>query len=210
MAAGSSLEDVKFIDQRTKDIVFGFIKQVQSLFADDNAYNIIPSLVIHWCLLYFHIKEQFDPQNCSKSFFKLSDNNSVASQMRHGCDGVALLKKVVSEGVHRWRFKLTEHNGSYAYIGVFKAKQQPKWDQHIGRDTYYTGKSYAWSIYSANKGPGDVRHWIKFGEKPNTGDVIEMTLDLNKFELKYSVEGKDYGAAFQNIEKTAQIAGLNR
>ena len=205
MATTPSLEDVKFIDQRTKDITFGYIRQVQSLFPEDHVYFTIPALVIHWCLLYYHIKEQFDPENCS-DFFKLSNNNSVASQIQDHTEGVALLSKVVSSGIHRWRFKLNEYNDSFAYIGVFKAQHKPKWNQDIGSGTYYTGKCYAWSIFSANKGPGDSGDWDKFGEKIKIGDIIEMTLDLNKFELKYNIKGKDYGAAFKNIEQTSYRA----
>ncbi len=44
------------IRQKDKDIVNGFIKEVQTLFPEDNPYYIIADLIKHLCLLYFHHK----------------------------------------------------------------------------------------------------------------------------------------------------------
>ena len=43
----------------------------------------------------------------------------------------------------------------------------------------------------------------KYGErKCLSGDVIDMILDLEKLELSYIVNGKNFGVAFTEIEKT--------
>ena len=51
------LKTVKRIGQKDKDIVYGYIKLIQSLFSDikDNPYYIINQLVQDICLLYFHV-----------------------------------------------------------------------------------------------------------------------------------------------------------
>ena len=42
------------IRQKDKDIVAGYIKEIQCLFPTDNPYYIIATLIKHLCLLYFH------------------------------------------------------------------------------------------------------------------------------------------------------------
>ena len=56
----SSLNTTKLADQRTKDIVNGFIKQYQKLLSKNNIYHYnIPSLIQNLCLNYYWIKEYF-------------------------------------------------------------------------------------------------------------------------------------------------------
>ena len=45
------------MDQANKDIVFGYLRNIQMLIPSDSVYYTIPTLVWHWCLLYFHHKE---------------------------------------------------------------------------------------------------------------------------------------------------------
>ena len=42
------------VRQKDKDIVNGFVKEVQILFPKNNPYYNIPDLIKHLCLLYFH------------------------------------------------------------------------------------------------------------------------------------------------------------
>ena len=48
------IKSVSKIPQRYKDIVFGFIKEAQSLFPDNNSFFNIVDLIIHLILLYYH------------------------------------------------------------------------------------------------------------------------------------------------------------
>ena len=48
-------KQVKRINQRNKDIVYGYIKQFQQLFPEDNPYYTIVQLIQDICLLYFTI-----------------------------------------------------------------------------------------------------------------------------------------------------------
>ena len=49
------LKKVSTISQRHKDIVFGYINQVQSVFPDENSYFNIVSLIQHLILLYYYM-----------------------------------------------------------------------------------------------------------------------------------------------------------
>ena len=49
------LKKVQKISQREKDIVYGYIKQIQTIFPwKENSYYIIAQLIQDLCLLYFH------------------------------------------------------------------------------------------------------------------------------------------------------------
>ena len=52
--AQTDFKKVKNFRQRDKDIVYGFIKEIQSVFPKDNSYYNIHDLIKHLCLLYFH------------------------------------------------------------------------------------------------------------------------------------------------------------
>ena len=56
----SSIITAKYADQRTKNIVYGFIKQCQQLLNKNNIYHYnIPSSIQNLCLNYFWICEYF-------------------------------------------------------------------------------------------------------------------------------------------------------
>ena len=53
--AAADLRRVKHIAQKDKDIVYGYMKRMQSMFPDDMSYYTIGQLIQDLCLLYFHI-----------------------------------------------------------------------------------------------------------------------------------------------------------
>ena len=52
--AQADFKKVKNFRQRDKDIVYGFIKEIQCLFPKDDSYYNIHDLIKYLCLLYFH------------------------------------------------------------------------------------------------------------------------------------------------------------
>ena len=52
---GADFKPIASIDQKYVDIVFGYVRSIQSLFpVDDNPYYVIAQLIKHLCLLYYH------------------------------------------------------------------------------------------------------------------------------------------------------------
>ena len=152
MAVVNSFEDVKFIRQHYKDIVFGFIRKCQSLLPTDNIYYTIPSLVSHWCLLYFYIKEHFDPDCCGSNIV-LSENNTIAT-IQHQNESVVMLRNIVESGVHRWKFQLIVYHGYMTVIGIFKTKKTAKLNNQLCFN-HYRGKAYGFEMQGANTIYGD-------------------------------------------------------
>ena len=204
-----SLEDVKGVKQESKDIVFGFVRRVQETMPDDNVYYIIPTLIIHWCILYFHEQETFDPDNCCQ-YFKLSmDNTLVTNKWKCRGGSAYLSERVKEKGIHKWRFQVFPLSKWTMTIGVWKTK----YPINTG-STYFifTGdtKSYGWIITTKKITAGDDISKKMYGkEKCVKGDIIDMILDLDKKELRYIRNGEDYGVAFENIEDTEYIAAID-
>ena len=92
------------IDQTVKDLVKGYLNTIRLTLPLDNIYFDIPSLVYHWCLLYFWINEIFDSDACG-SYFKLNDDKTKVTTMEDE-DGIIFLRNIVYNGIHRWKFKL--------------------------------------------------------------------------------------------------------
>jgi len=76
-----NFDDVKRIKQRTKDIVFGYIRKSQQLLPDTTTYYNIPDLAYHLCLLFYwpkYIKCKFRQSECKPNQW-LFDQNSIMS-----------------------------------------------------------------------------------------------------------------------------------
>ena len=211
------LKDVKSVDTQTKMTVNGYIRQAQSLFPEDNIYYTIPALVIHWIILFFYANEQFDPNQCHQDF-KLSSNNTIVTCIKNGSKSI-LLTQTVSKGIHKWKFKLVTiycvSTPYYLSIGAWKAKYI------LDRNTFLfgdrrskkgEGKVYAWNIGQGFTTNGEEdsynRNYAK-GRRSIEGDIIEMVLDLNKLEIRFILNDKDQGVAFEDIEKTDYKAAVD-
>ena len=204
--AAASLEDVKNIDQKTKDAIYGYIKQVQALFPSDNIYYTIPELVIYWCLLYYNQPERFDPKNCSHKF-TLTEDNTVATQSDAG-SMLLLLTNRHKTGIHEWKFKLVNKNHSTKIIGIFKTKYDA--DLATNLREVGKGKAYGWNLCTKQLTEGErYLEEPRYGEVCDNGDVITMILDLEALQLKYIVNGKDFGVAFDKIEATEYKATVS-
>ena len=121
----------------------------------------------------------------------------------------AYLKQEVSNGVHHWIFK------------IVSLKHYDYYTHHIGiRGTNSTGNALqyfmrgnpAYSFCCSQGrllGPKGQLTNANYGIKCKSGDIVEMFCDFNEMTLRYSVNGKDYGIAFENIQKCAYKAAIN-
>ena len=195
----SALANVKDIDIETKNCIFGYVRKIQEALPTDNIYYTIPSLVIHWILLYYHIQEKFDPNNCGK-MCSLSESGSILTKTNDNYD-IALLSKTVSTGTHRWKFKIDNINpANYTFvIGVW----------NIGYDADCNNSMFSKAaknkLYGWNSAGGQItrgRSYFKsYGKPHKKGDIIEMILNLYKLELGYTLNGEDYGVCWSNIDE---------
>ena len=72
-------------DQRTTDIVTGYIRQCQKLLSNDNVYYNIPSLVTYLCLNFYWIREYFTDHG---EMIQLNKDKNIAKQHKYGYGNV--------------------------------------------------------------------------------------------------------------------------
>ena len=78
------------------------------------------------------------------------------------------------------------------------------------REFYQYANEYEWNITNETEFVLAMITWIEddnYGADCNTNGVIMMTLDLNKLSLSYSINGCDYGKAF-DVENTQYRAAI--
>mmetsp|Transcript_58636 Transcript_58636/g.93227 ORF Transcript_58636/g.93227 Transcript_58636/m.93227 type:complete len:221 (+) Transcript_58636:28-690(+) len=203
----ANLEKVKSIEQQSKDLVFGFVRSEESLVS----HCVIPTLVIHFCLLYWYEAERFDEEH-RYSDYKLSMHHTLLSKAESSNRGCVYLTKVAYRGVHSWTFQIVQMDTSRftISIGVYKYPQYERDTSLPIRADKFAGRAYGWIVSGRRKFRGDsdeLQTWAPCACKE--GDVVSMILDLHKFELRFKVNDTSYGAAYQHIENTSYLAAVS-
>ena len=156
---------------------------------------------------YYHeSKDRFDPTLRSKYIDII---NSTACQIFGADEGTksAFLSNIVSQGIHQWRFKFVstrKRRPGYGtmYIGILNNKiDATKYLNslcypHEWAPSQLTGTAYGVNISRGQLRGDKKREKQKYCEPCNNDDIIDMYLDFKSMELRYCVNGKDYGKAF--------------
>ena len=199
----ASLENVKYIDANAKDLVNGYLKQINQNSHDNHSlHSNIPPLIYCWCLLYYFINESFDLEN-SHNNYQIQNDDSIIRKRRDGRTGCAYLTNIVKSGIHSWKFKINAHYRYSITFGVWKMMNERD-NSRLVQNTI-PGQSYAWIANVAKKSIGQG-NWDPYGSTIIQGDIVEMILDLKDFTLRYRRNDEDFGIAFQNPEKTEYTA----
>ena len=118
--ADFSFRKLKRVKQTDKDIVYGYIKGMQSLFSEDNPYYTIVQLIQDLCLLYFHkiMETKILTDDEQEKLIKMVENHT--DNKFNGC--WKLLFRATRDGFKRDDFfsKCNEKNNT---ICVIKTKQ---------------------------------------------------------------------------------------
>ena len=193
-----NLENVKKADKKSRQLIFGFVREAQELLPDDTYYNI-PELISHICLVYYFLMDFFDPKLMHKSIEYAEEGNKYCVVKNDSEWRSAYLSNVVSSGKHRWQFKI-EGNGC-PEIGIAH-EEVTEYDlkYKICFTQEGTGYSYITADAQLTNDEGNVDRHSEYGKKCGKGDVIDMFVDFNANTISYHVNGKDYGIAFKNIK----------
>ena len=112
-------------------------------------------------------------------------------------NGTAFIKHVVSTGLFRWTFKIENivEPGKYWTDFVIGIIDSTKDLSHI------SNRFFCWKDekrFNASQGEiiADHHESGRYGIVCKTNDVIEMELNMNELYVKYIINGKDYGKAF--------------
>eukprot|EP01083_Nonionella_stella_P136182 414241_1 len=203
---------IKDANRKSTHVVDGYIRILQRSLSSHSLYHdSTPQIINHICLCFYYQYDEFD-ETCIAGCLTLLGNTLTHSAS--SVQGSALLKNVISEGQHHWRFKLGRCS-NWTLIGLWKPKNKSK--RALDLNTYFTdgGESYGYAYISCNgrlasldsgDWAGNSREYGPF--KPKEGDTVEMCVNFDTLELRYIVNGQDFGVAFK-IEKTEYRAAVN-
>ena len=193
------------VSRRSEYSVFGYIRDIQYKLPQDIAYFNIPVSIYQICTLYFHRFERWDP-NKKDSTYEIIDDYTLHQTM-YGW-GSAFLTNIVEVGKHDWIFKLTEYPAhKNVCIGIVKMNKDKPTKSFLGCEP---GTVYSFLANFALTNDHSARDiWeTSYGEICKSGDEIGMHLDLNKLTLSFSINGKDFGKAY-DVDKCQYKAAIN-
>ena len=212
----ASFERLKMVPDESKFVVHGFIRNVEELLSQDKGNNIVPDLVINLCILFYAMADRFDPK-CIGPLMKLDEKTQCITQTNCNSNS-AFLTNIFESGLHHWRFKINKcYKNSFwsQTLGIWKIKSND--NEFLPLNHYFTAhpdRTYGFAnncgrLISRQTGLSyegdDVRD---YGIKTNAGDIIDMYCDMNALELRFTINGKDYGKAF-DIEPGKYRAVIN-
>ena len=167
-------------------IVEGFMRSIEV-----GTRNEIPVDIINLCFKYYHIGKGFDSNNLGSQH--ILNGNIIAPTGKNKCWSTVLLKNTVSDGKHKWKFKICQE-ASLTLIGICDATvpYQSQRDKCI----YHYGYGYqvrcGW-IY------GGIRESAAYGISCNLDDTVTLHLDMDKCTVGFSINEKHQGIAFENV-----------
>ena len=215
-----NFEQTKHINPKIKNLVFGFIRNVQPLLPQNNVYYNIPEIVFHGTLLFYNPMDEWDKKYVGKGD-TLKGNSITHNTLSHSSSFGSIIAS--DSGEYHWKFRLQNIGEQSVYwsvvIGIWKVKSNDEPPIH----TYFTSSGYKNNeltykcgyAYNVNMGTlvdnrgENAKHGGPYGVKCKSGDIVSMTLNFTDLTLKYNVNGKDMGIAFKNIENTKYRAALS-
>mmetsp|Transcript_38880 Transcript_38880/g.34442 ORF Transcript_38880/g.34442 Transcript_38880/m.34442 type:complete len:241 (-) Transcript_38880:133-855(-) len=200
------------IDERTKDIVNGYTKNVQLILPQrSNPYFNIPSAVYGMITIYYHQTEHFSSHGSYITLNQFKDTiKHVSSDQASTVYGkVSVTKQDI--GKHIWKFKIIEPNVSAILTIGIDSSSEPilnrKFFTSYNPNTYYGYQCYANG--HANTG-AKVANWkYPFAPERKYGQIysdkqneirMELFIDNKGGKLQYYVNNEDQGVAFEDIE----------
>ena len=198
MSTQPSLEVAKYVDQRTKDVVTGYLKEVQMLLPSDNVYFTIPDLIYYWIMLYCYQWEflqqngdgiELSPER-TKAKVKFEPKSDYAAIV-HG--NVVINEETItypgSKYVCVWEIKVIQFAKNKTFsieIGLTNTQ-----DNHKYYGFAHDGTIIASGIYMRYSST----HWEQ-------GDIIKMKLNMvkdtngTKGTVEFFINNVSHGSAF--------------
>ena len=178
---------IKSINQWEKDLVIGYTKEAQKLVKP----NQIPIAISYLCLVHYY---EYD-------YFVFAANKINEIHINHKKDTVTVIDDDVGSRyvygimsisdeipvIYGWTFKLLNKGkeiDNYFAIGISN-EADPEHD-------YYR-------IFSEGQ-KDSLDSLTEYAQQLNNGDVITMEVNVNNGEMRYYVNDKDLGVAFENID----------
>ena len=206
------LSKLKHIPSRNKNLIFGYVKDNWEKI---NKSKIIPEMIKYMFLIYFNIDIDTFDKNMTNDAFEILGNDSMISLPSHlydlflgsGANIDSYLSNVIltqNGGIHAWKFRQNAVNWNDS-IGISKISSLNLVGD-LDKDGQYCFM-LSGNLLESREG---LRDYIceAYGEAYKTNSIIEMILDCNNKSLRWIINNKDYGKAF-DIEDGSYRAAVS-
>ena len=184
--------------------VDGYIHEHQTYTRRTSSFYNIPQLINYLVTCYYNASDSWNQKQIAKNMKII--RNCVMSTVTT-THGNAFLTNVIEEDKYMWKFRINTMP-SLLTIGIWNLQSQ-----YPGTGKYYDMKiknfTYCFDadlgLVEKNKN-NNVYDYRAYGVDCTDGDIIKMILNMNDLTLSYAINGKNYGVAFTNIDKTSYKA----
>lgn len=194
-------EKIKLVDQKTKDLVAGFIRNSEQEF-NENA--IIPSSITTICTLFYYLGEFF--ADCGKNMVIENEMKILKiAAPRHwkvvrntGYGNVNINNEY--NCIYSWTLKLVALDSFNTYIGIDSSDKEYIDDNFSSgqNNTYYLITSRGVKSYQVSK--VDETHGSgSYGREMEAGDVIKMEINTKDTTMEVWINNQSQGIAFKDI-----------
>ena len=189
----------RFVEERTKLIIFGFIRKEQEILTKlhpNNPFYIIAQLIIHHIIYYYN-----DPEYFSKTgdHAEISDDKLSVTVKKRGyvtCYGNNIIPSTCKM-IHCWKFHVEQPGFNCCGIGIDEAPGICT-DSDFYKQTDKTYYAFENSARKYSNSDSDEYHIGEdYGASYCVNSTIEMILNLIDGTLSYSVNGIDHGICFK-------------
>ena len=180
------------VKSRNKSTINGYIREIEGKsFSNHSFYRNIPMIINYLCMKYYHqSKDRFHPELHGKDVTVINEN-VIKQKSTGGSIQSAFLSNIVTDGIHHWTFKMGK---VVHFLGICSNKDISKHTKAL----FYMKQPESFGLNliigclrgNAQNIPG------QYCPNCKEGDKVEMHLDLNQMELKFIINDKDYGKAF--------------
>lgn len=211
-----SIEIAEVIDQSKKDAVLGFIRRIYP-----NSNSFIPSIIAHWCLLYYHIGEYLIPsKKCAKEM-QLDSSKTLVKCIKDSYAGViygnTIIDHTKTNMLYTWEIMIIRNWTDAEYptiasveIGISDKKQyDPEIEDGTDVGIHYFLTSTGNVRYRMDFGLFESERsyssgWEEYGKGFGNGDIVKMEFNTGNRTLRYYVNDKpvsDYEKyAFKDVK----------
>ena len=187
--------------------VAGFVRRIEKAYfseISESMYDHIPVEIVNICSWYYHIpKDKFNELHGPRMEVQEDRVRTLSSNYNSAGLNYAYLSNIVDSGYHHWTFRVNKLDEmAFIYIGIWNDAVEANehlegWPQNVkfktdGEITAF----YGLNITLGELRGGDSIGYAAYGTAVRTEDIIDMYLDLEKYELSYGIKGQNYGKAF--------------
>ena len=205
MASEMKFGNLRFVDERTNDLVTGFIREI-----NPNSEITIPSLVSSSCILFYYLREYF---TISGDRIAISDDKLTASTIRAQNFETNTVYGNVSinnkyNAIYSWSIQLLSYNDYTIEIGIDGSnKIYSNTDfAHKIRYSVYAGDEKEPNYYLFTSDAGKCCHKSEqaqteiYGKQFRPPDIVGMELNVKERTLQFYVNNKSQGIAYSDID----------